>query len=162
MQLLSTFGSDSSNIPEFGVGNCQDWTVAAVSMLERAGIVVKGEEDLCMGMINLSARQIQDHCLETGRKWIPGPETDFEGAPDALIKDENAKKPVGKLSENTALQERMQSLIGDPRFGQQRLCLPVDNRTRQSRTRSAKLAGSESARREGAHNLNLYVEFAWD
>ena len=41
--LLSAFGEDTSNIPEFGTGNCQDWTAAAVHMLEQAGVVQQGE-----------------------------------------------------------------------------------------------------------------------
>lgn len=31
--LIAAFGNDKSNIPEFGVGNCQDWVAGAVGML---------------------------------------------------------------------------------------------------------------------------------
>ncbi|KAJ5184371.1 hypothetical protein N7472_009211 [Penicillium cf. griseofulvum] len=40
--LISAFENDESNIPEFGVGDCQDW-VAGVRMLEHAGVVSSGE-----------------------------------------------------------------------------------------------------------------------
>ncbi|KAJ5834138.1 hypothetical protein N7447_000164 [Penicillium robsamsonii] len=37
--LIFAFGNDESNIPEFGVGNCQDWVAASVGMLEHARFV---------------------------------------------------------------------------------------------------------------------------
>ncbi|CAI7629273.1 unnamed protein product [Penicillium glandicola] len=41
--LISAFGNDESNIPEFGVGNCQDWVAGTVGMLEHASVVSSGE-----------------------------------------------------------------------------------------------------------------------
>lgn len=55
-------------LSEFGVGNCQDWVAAAVLMLERAGMVGAGEGDFWKDMINLSAGEMRDRCLQTGRE----------------------------------------------------------------------------------------------
>ena len=52
--LISAFGNDESNIPEFGVGNCQDWAAGAVGMLEDAGIISPGEGRFWKSMINRS------------------------------------------------------------------------------------------------------------
>lgn len=41
--LLSEFGTEKSNIPEFVIGNCQDWVAAAVNRLEQSGVLVSGE-----------------------------------------------------------------------------------------------------------------------
>ena len=116
--LLSAFGEDTSNIPEFGTGNCQDWTAAAVLILEREGVVQQGEGDFWKGMVNLSADQMRDSCLRTGRKWIMGPESTFEGVPDARFSDKtDSTVRVGKLSQNSAFQARMQSLMGNRQHG---------------------------------------------
>lgn len=47
-----------------------------------------------------------------GRKWIAGPESTFEGEPDARFIDNerDSSKPVGKLAENEAFL-RMRSLF---------------------------------------------------
>lgn len=50
VQLLSTFGQDASNIPEFGVGNCQDWVAGAVLTLEHAHLVNQGEGEFWGGV----------------------------------------------------------------------------------------------------------------
>lgn len=116
--LLSAFGRDASNIPEFGRGNCQDWVAGAVLRLERAGVVTGGEGDFWKGMVSLSASQMQDRCLRTGRNWTSGPQTAFEGEPDARFTDKaDVKGPVGKLAANVAFQERMQALSGNAQLG---------------------------------------------
>ncbi|OKL57720.1 hypothetical protein UA08_07120 [Talaromyces atroroseus] len=112
--LLATFGNDKTNIPEFGVGNCQDWVAGAVGVLERAGIVVvsSGEEEgeFWKRMINRSSEEMKHACLATGRKWIDGPESTWEGEPDARFGDGEKTPPVGKLVQNEAFRARMQSL----------------------------------------------------
>ena len=47
-----------------------------------------------------------------GRKWIAGPESTFEGEPDARFIDNerDSSKPVGKLAQNEAFL-RMRSLF---------------------------------------------------
>ncbi|KAE8391824.1 hypothetical protein BDV23DRAFT_152676 [Aspergillus alliaceus] len=54
--LLSAFGRDETNIPEFGVGNCQDWVVGAIGMLNgrlrgrlMRGLWIRGMRDLWGG-----------------------------------------------------------------------------------------------------------------
>lgn len=111
--LLSAFGNDESNIPEFGVGNCQDWVAAAVGVLEHNGLVSPGEGEFWKKMINKSAEEMKNECLQSGRKWIDGPESTWEGEPDARFGDKDStKKPVGKLAQNEAFRARMQSLLG--------------------------------------------------
>ncbi|GLA36010.1 hypothetical protein AnigIFM63309_001668 [Aspergillus niger] len=112
--LLSSFGNNASNIPEFGVGNCQDWVAGAVAMLEDAGVVASGEGAFWKSMINGGAESIKRACGESGRKWIDGPEITFEGDPDARFRDRDGdgKKEVGKLKDNEAFRERMQVLMG--------------------------------------------------
>ena len=113
--LLSDFGNEKSNIPEFGVGNCQDWVAAAVGMLETAGVVGSGEGEFWKQMINRSAEEMKSECMRTGRRWVDGPESTFEGDPDARYADRerDSMKPVGKLSQNEAFRARMQSLLGE-------------------------------------------------
>ncbi|KAE8352202.1 hypothetical protein BDV28DRAFT_135506 [Aspergillus coremiiformis] len=113
VHLLSAFGEDKSNIPEYGVGNCQDWVASAITMLERAGIVGQGEGGFWRSMINRSADAIRDNCVASGRTWMNGPESTFEGEPDARFSDKTDTKPVGKLMQNSIFQERMRSLLGD-------------------------------------------------
>ncbi|PYH29968.1 uncharacterized protein BO87DRAFT_380124 [Aspergillus neoniger CBS 115656] len=110
--LLSSFGKDASNIPEFGVGNCQDWVAGAVAMLEDAGVLGTGEGAFWKSMINEGAESIKRACGDSGRKWIDGLEVVFEGEPDARFKDEGVKKEVGKLKDIEAFRERMQALMG--------------------------------------------------
>ncbi|KAH8426113.1 uncharacterized protein LDX57_003855 [Aspergillus melleus] len=111
IRLFSAFGQDESNIPEFGIGNCQDWVAAAALMLEQAGILKQGEGAFWKSMINSSADEMRDSCLRTGRGWIAGPESTFEGEPDARFNDK-ATVQVGKLAQNPLFQARMQSLLG--------------------------------------------------
>ncbi|KAI9041980.1 uncharacterized protein KD926_006317 [Aspergillus affinis] len=111
IRLLSAFGHDEFNIPEFGVGNCQDWVVAAALMLEQAGLLKQGEGAFWKSMINSGANEMHDSCLRTGRGWIPGSESTFEGEPDARFNDK-ATVQVGKLAQNPLFQARMQSLQG--------------------------------------------------
>lgn len=68
--LLSDFGHDKSNIPEYGTGNCQNWVAGAAYMLERAGVVDFGEGAFWESMIARSAEGMGDESLWTGRKWI--------------------------------------------------------------------------------------------
>jgi hypothetical protein len=110
--LLSAFGKDESNIPEFGVGNCQDWVAGAVRVLEHAGLVSSGEGGFWKSMINRSSEEMKSECLQAGKKWIDGPESTFEGEPDARFVDREVK-PVGKLVQNEAFRARMQSLLGE-------------------------------------------------
>lgn len=102
--LLAEFGNEKSNIPEFGLGNCQDWVAAAVNRLEQAGFLVSGEGEFWKSMINKSSEGMKEECLQTGRTWISGPESTFEGEPDARFIDNNRdlSKPVGKLAQNEA------------------------------------------------------------
>ncbi|KAJ5106823.1 hypothetical protein N7456_003498 [Penicillium angulare] len=117
--LISEFGKDDSNIPEFGVGNCQDWVAGAAGMLENAGIVSTGEGAFWKGMINRSSEEMKNECLRTGKKWIDGPESTFEGEPDARFTDREDKvKSVGKLVQNEAFRARMQSLLGSKPAGE--------------------------------------------
>lgn len=112
--LLSSFGDDESNIPDFGIGNCQDWVAGAVGILEQAGIVSSGEGQFWKSMINRSSEEMKTQCLQGGKRWIDGPESTHEGEPDARFADKelNETKPVGKLSQNDAFQARMKSLLG--------------------------------------------------
>lgn len=114
VDLLAAFGNDKANIPEFGVGNCQDWVAAAVGVLEGAsGLVPIGESGFWKRMINKSAEEMKNECLDSGRKWIDGPavEVTFDGEPDARFGDRE-ERSVGKLLQNEVLRERMQSLLG--------------------------------------------------
>ncbi|KAJ9307284.1 hypothetical protein DTO217A2_3163 [Paecilomyces variotii] len=112
--LLSAFGKDESNIPEWGVGNCQDWVAGAVAMLDREGLVNRGEGEFWRSMINRSADEMKESCLRTGRKWIVGSESTFEGVPDARFSDkEDPTKSVGKLMHNSIFQDRIRSLLGN-------------------------------------------------
>ncbi|GAB1196477.1 hypothetical protein APSETT444_005748 [Aspergillus pseudonomiae] len=111
-RLLSNFGRNDANIPEFGVGNCQDWVAKAIQMLETADVLPSGEGLFWEEMINLSAEAMQDRCVQSGRTWIPGPEQVFEGEADARFADKGDVKPVGRLMQNSALRERMLALEG--------------------------------------------------
>lgn len=114
VQLLSAFGKEESNIPEFGVGNCQDWVAAAVTILEREGLLNQGEGEFWTSMINRSADEMKESYLHTDRKWIAGSESTFEGVPDARFSDkEDPTKSVGKLTHNSIFQARIQSLLGN-------------------------------------------------
>ncbi|GKZ27894.1 hypothetical protein AbraIFM66951_007428 [Aspergillus brasiliensis] len=116
--LLSAFGKDASNIPEFGVGNCQDWVAGAVAMLENAGVLASGEGAFWKSMINGGAESIKRACGDSGKKWVDGPEMVFEGEPDARFGDkEGDKKEVGKLKDNEAFRKRMQ-VLGKSRGGE--------------------------------------------
>ena len=110
--LLSEFGNEKSNIPEFGIGNCQDWVAAAVNRLEQSGFLVSGEGEFWKSMINKSSEGMKEECVQTGRTWISGPVSTFEGEPDARFLDHKSDlaKPVGKLAQNEAFL-RMRSLF---------------------------------------------------
>ncbi|KAE8408527.1 hypothetical protein BDV37DRAFT_279013 [Aspergillus pseudonomiae] len=71
-----------------------------------------GEGAFWHGMINQSADSMRDRCIASGRKWINGPESTFEGEPDTRFSDKADSKPVGKLMQNSIFQERMRSLLG--------------------------------------------------
>lgn len=118
--LLSEFGNDESNIPEFGVGNCQDWVAGTVEMLEHAGVVSSGEGGFWKSMINRSSEEMKDACFQEGTTWIDGPESTYEGEPDARFMDRewDIVKPVGKLAQNEMFRARMQSLLGPKRSGE--------------------------------------------
>ncbi|PYI10647.1 hypothetical protein BO78DRAFT_394066 [Aspergillus sclerotiicarbonarius CBS 121057] len=112
--LLSAFGNDTTNIPDFGVGNCQDWVAGAVRMLEGAGVLGTGEGEFWRSMINRSAEGMKEACVGSGRKWVDGVELGFEGVPDARFVDggDAVGRTVGKLRDNVAFRERMQLLMG--------------------------------------------------
>lgn len=112
--LISAFGNDKSNIPEFGVGNCQDWVAGAIAMLEQADIVSPGEGIFWKSMVNRSSEEMKIECLRRGRKWIDGLESTCEGEPDARFVDreEGTVKPVGKLVQNGGFRAQLQSLLG--------------------------------------------------
>ncbi|PWY77276.1 hypothetical protein BO94DRAFT_538143 [Aspergillus sclerotioniger CBS 115572] len=116
--LLSSFGNDASNIPEFGVGNRQDWVAGAVGMLEGAGVVRTGEGEFWRKMINRSAEGMKEACVGSGRKWVDGMELVFEGKADARFVD--GRDGVGRLSDNVALRERMQLLTGTMEEGKEK------------------------------------------
>ena len=121
--LPSAFGNDESNIPEFGVGNCQDWIAGTVEMLEQAGVVSSGEGGFWKSMINRSSEEMKNACLQEGKKWIDGPESTYEGEPDARFMDRerDTLKPVGKLVQlvqNEMFRARMQSLLGPKGSGE--------------------------------------------
>lgn len=109
--LLTDFGNDESNIPEFGVGNCQDWVAGAISMLEDAGVVKSGEGAFWRDMVNKSAKGMEEACLGSGRVWISGPESSFEGDPDARFDDKEVRS-IRKLEQNEAFLS-MQALMGN-------------------------------------------------
>jgi hypothetical protein len=80
-------------------------------VLERAGLVASGEGKFWKRMINRSAEEMKDECLRSGKKWKDGPaELTFDGEPDASFVDRE-ETPVGKLAQNEAFRERMQSLL---------------------------------------------------
>lgn len=85
-------------------------------MLEQSGIVGAGEGGFWKSMIGKSAERMKEDCLHTGRTWISGPQSTFEGEPDARFvdKERDSSKPVGKLTQNEAFL-RMQSLLGTNR-----------------------------------------------
>lgn len=70
-------------------------------------------------MINRSSEEMKNECLRSGRTWIDGPESTWEGEPDARFvdKEQSAGKPVGKLAQNEVFRARMQSLL-DPKDGE--------------------------------------------
>ncbi|PYH96856.1 hypothetical protein BO71DRAFT_469888 [Aspergillus ellipticus CBS 707.79] len=114
--LLSSFGNDLSNIPEFGGGNCQDWVAGAVAVLEAAGVGVGcGEGGFWKGMVNRSAKEIKQACVASGRTWVDGPNRRFEGDPDARFAEggEGEGRVVGRLRDNPVLRERMRGLVGN-------------------------------------------------
>lgn len=114
-QLLTTFGDNPAHIPEYGVGNCQDWVADAVHILETEGVLdTPGEGRFWRSMVNKSAEGMRESCLRTGRVWIPGPESTFEGEPDARFLDPTgiATGEVGRLAHNAVFQARMQALWG--------------------------------------------------
>ncbi|KAJ5622457.1 hypothetical protein N7528_005689 [Penicillium herquei] len=117
--LLSAFGNDDSNIPEFGIGNCQDWVAGAAAMLEHAGFISSGEGKFWKSMINRSSEEMKNECLQTGRTWIDGPGSTWEGEPDARFadKEKDTARPVGKLTQNEVFRARMQSLLGSKGSG---------------------------------------------
>ncbi|KAJ5780139.1 hypothetical protein N7457_005299 [Penicillium paradoxum] len=118
--LITAFGNDESNIPEFGIGNCQDWVAGAVRMLEQAGVVPSGEGEFWKRMVNRSSEEMKNECLRAGKKWIDGPESTYEGEPDARFfdREQSTVKPVGKLVQNEAFWARMQSLLGPTGSGE--------------------------------------------
>ncbi|KNG88553.1 hypothetical protein ANOM_002716 [Aspergillus nomiae NRRL 13137] len=65
-RAVSKFGGDASNIPEYGVGNCQNWVENVIMMLERGGFVGRGEGAFWHGMINKSADFMRDRCIASG------------------------------------------------------------------------------------------------
>lgn len=70
--LINACGKDETNIPSFGVGNCQDCLAGVVALLESAGggLVASGEGRFWKGMINRSAQEMKDACLREEKKWI--------------------------------------------------------------------------------------------
>ncbi|OQE47352.1 hypothetical protein PENCOP_c001G04136 [Penicillium coprophilum] len=112
--LISAFGNDESNIPEFGVGNCQDWVAGTVGMLEYPGFISSGEGTFWKSMINRSSEEMKNECLRGGKKWIDVPESMYEGEPDArfLDRERETMKPVEKLAQNDVFRARIQSLLG--------------------------------------------------
>ena len=52
-------------------------------------------------MVGKSAEKMKEECLHTERTWISGPQSTFEGEPDARFvdKERDSSKPVGKLAQ---------------------------------------------------------------
>ncbi|EFR00277.1 hypothetical protein MGYG_03280 [Nannizzia gypsea CBS 118893] len=113
IEILDKFGLDSTNIPEVGVGNCQDWLADAVQELEKHGILPDGEGDYWRNMINLTSDQMKKRCEDDGKQWIDGPGLiPFDGIPDARYSDVE-RRNIGKLAQSPIIQEKLESLIGN-------------------------------------------------
>ncbi|EZF30968.1 hypothetical protein H109_02706 [Trichophyton interdigitale MR816] len=110
-QILEEFGLDSTNIPEVGVGNCQDWLAGAVKELERHGILPDGEGNYWRDMINLTSDQMKKRCEDDGKHWIDGPgQIPFSGVPDARYSD-HEERNVGKLPHGSVIEGKLESLF---------------------------------------------------
>lgn len=110
VKTLTSFGEDEKNIPERGVGNCQDWLAGAIAALEEHGLVGSGEGRFWKAQINCSANQMAAHCRETGRDWHEEEKKVIDPADiDARFNDAE-KRQIGKLSENSKFQGALGSL----------------------------------------------------
>ncbi|EGD97593.1 hypothetical protein TESG_04998 [Trichophyton tonsurans CBS 112818] len=110
-QILEEFSLDSTDIPEVGVGNCQDWLAGAVKELERHGILPDGEGNYWRDMINLTSDQMKKRCEDDGKHWIDGPgQIPFSGVPDARYSD-HEERNVGKLPHGSVIEGKLESLF---------------------------------------------------
>ncbi|KAM5454785.1 hypothetical protein MaudCBS49596_002082 [Microsporum audouinii] len=110
-QIIEKFGQNAANIPEVGVGNCQDWLAGAVKELEQNGILQDGEGVYWQNMINLTSDQMNQHCKGDGKRWIDGPgQIPFNGVPDARFSDREERR-IGRLAEDSAIQGKLESLF---------------------------------------------------
>ncbi|OGM48288.1 hypothetical protein ABOM_002150 [Aspergillus bombycis] len=90
-------------------------------MLERAGFVGPGEGEFWHGMINQSADAMRDSCIASGRNWIKGPESTFEGEADARFSDKADSKLGGKILLNPNPKAALQKdlfYVSSPFFSQ--------------------------------------------
>ena len=110
-QILEKFGLDSTNIPEVGVGNCQDWLAGVVKELERHGILPDGEGNYWRNMINLTSDQMKKRCEGDGKQWVDGPgQIPFSGVPDARYSDREEGN-VGKLAHGSIIEGKLEPLF---------------------------------------------------
>jgi hypothetical protein len=82
-----------------GIGNCQDWLMGALQILEDVEVIRKedGETEFWREMINCGHEKVAKKVRARGRKWIPRPERfDHEGPVDAAWGKEEAKVAMGK------------------------------------------------------------------
>ncbi|KAL4936822.1 hypothetical protein BDV06DRAFT_216356 [Aspergillus oleicola] len=108
---LGTLRRGQFNIPVIGEVNCRNWLAGTVFLLEKEGLLKIGEGAFWQSMTNQSAEGMKGACIKSGKKWIPGPESVFEGTSDAWFND-NEVRSVGKLNANPAMRERMEALVG--------------------------------------------------
>jgi len=108
-EVLGAFGAVEASLPEWNAGNCQNWTVDAVGVLEDKGILSKGERVFWAALIGKGAEEAGRRCLADGRVWIVGEHRKPTTNVDAKW-GSGEPKTVGKLAGNSAMKDRMKAL----------------------------------------------------
>ena len=107
-EVLGSFGAVEASLPEWNAGNCQDWTVYAVGVLEDEGILNKGERVFWTALIGEGVEEAGRRCLANGRVWIAGR---HQKPTDVDARWGGGKyEIVGKLTSNSAMEDRMKAL----------------------------------------------------
>ncbi|KAI1263667.1 hypothetical protein F5Y18DRAFT_124117 [Xylariaceae sp. FL1019] len=112
--VLSHFGTDITHLPFFGDGNCHNWNAAAVTALEEAGLILKGDGDRWNAMIGMGPLAIKTKWVEAeGREWVSCRKFDSNrpATVDAKWGDEPESKTNGGMVDIKDRVRNLQQLL---------------------------------------------------
>ncbi|KAI0844327.1 hypothetical protein F5Y00DRAFT_201305 [Daldinia vernicosa] len=69
--VLAHFGTDETQLPFYGEGNCHNWAAGAIGALEKAGLAQSGDGERWAGLIGKGPLAMQTSWIkDAGRQWV--------------------------------------------------------------------------------------------